>query len=99
MTILYLHGFASAGNGEKAQALRRRFGADQVLSPDLPVDLLAVRGTVDALLRSLSPQSTLDRGYAIVRAGDAIIRAPAAVASGDRIRVTVAEGEFGARVE
>jgi exodeoxyribonuclease VII large subunit len=50
-------------------------------------------------LRALSPQATLARGYAIVRAGGAIVRSPAAVAPGDPLRVEVAEGEFGARVE
>jgi exodeoxyribonuclease VII large subunit len=50
-------------------------------------------------LRALSPRATLDRGYAIVRADDAIVRSPAQVAAGRRIDVEVAEGEFGARVE
>ena len=59
MTILYLHGFASAGHGEKAQALRQRFGAEQVLSPDLPVDPQEVRSTVDTLLRSCARRPTV----------------------------------------
>jgi exodeoxyribonuclease VII large subunit len=50
-------------------------------------------------LRALSPRATLQRGYAIVRNGDGIVRSPAAVASGDAIDVEVAEGRFGARVE
>jgi exodeoxyribonuclease VII large subunit len=50
-------------------------------------------------LRALSPRATLDRGYAIVRAGDAIVRSPEQVDTGARIDVQVAEGEFGARVE
>jgi exodeoxyribonuclease VII large subunit len=50
-------------------------------------------------LRALSPRSTLDRGYAIVRAGEELVRSPAQVAAGDPIRVEVAEGGFGARVE
>ena len=50
-------------------------------------------------LRALSPRSTLARGYAIVRSRDEIVRSPAAVIAGDPIRVEVAEGEFGARVE
>ena len=50
-------------------------------------------------LRALSPRSTLERGYAIVRAGDGIVRSGRAVALGDRVEVELAEGGFGARVE
>jgi exodeoxyribonuclease VII large subunit len=50
-------------------------------------------------LRALSPRATLDRGYAIVRAGDSIVRSPTQVETGGRIDVEVAEGGFGARVE
>ena len=50
-------------------------------------------------LRALSPRSTLERGYAIVRAGETIVRAPGQLAPGDAIDVQVAEGGFGARVE
>jgi len=50
-------------------------------------------------LRALSPKATLNRGYAIVRAGEGIVRSPAVVESGDRIDVEVSEGRFGARVE
>jgi exodeoxyribonuclease VII large subunit len=50
-------------------------------------------------LRALSPHATLNRGYAIVRAGDDIVRSRAAVRSGDSIDVEVAEGRFGARVD
>jgi exodeoxyribonuclease VII large subunit len=50
-------------------------------------------------LRALSPRATLGRGYAIVRKGEEIVRAAAAVEPGDQIQVEVAEGAFGARVE
>jgi exodeoxyribonuclease VII large subunit len=50
-------------------------------------------------LRALSPKATLNRGYAIVRADDQIVRAAAAVASGKQIEVEVAEGRFGAHVD
>jgi exodeoxyribonuclease VII large subunit len=50
-------------------------------------------------LRALSPHATLQRGYAIVRSGEEIVRSPAAVAAGDAIDVEVADGRFGARVE
>jgi exodeoxyribonuclease VII large subunit len=48
-------------------------------------------------LRALSPRATLERGYAIVREGSAIVRTPPE--SGKRIDIEVAEGAFGARVE
>jgi exodeoxyribonuclease VII large subunit len=50
-------------------------------------------------LRALSPRSTLERGYAIVRAGDSIVRSGRGVEPGDRVEVELAEGGFGARVE
>src|SRR5213078_1582859 len=50
-------------------------------------------------LRALSPQATLNRGYAIVRAGESIVRSAEAVEPGERIDVEVGEGRFGARVE
>src|SRR5206468_4965308 len=49
-------------------------------------------------LRALSPRATLERGYAIVRSGSAIVRSADAVSSGDAIGVEVADGSFGARV-
>lgn len=50
---------------------------------------------VYAQLRSLSPQSTLDRGYAIVQTDTkAIVRDPAEVAKGENLSVIVAKGEF-----
>jgi exodeoxyribonuclease VII large subunit len=50
-------------------------------------------------LRALSPRATLQRGYAIVRAQEEIVRTPDAVSAGDPIDVEVAGGRFGARVE
>jgi exodeoxyribonuclease VII large subunit len=50
-------------------------------------------------LRALSPRATLNRGYAIVRAGEAIVRSAATVESGAPIDVEVSDGRFGARVE
>ncbi len=53
-----------------------------------------------ARVRALSPAATLERGYAVVRtaAGD-IVREPAAVVDGDRLRIRVAGGELAARAE
>jgi exodeoxyribonuclease VII large subunit len=50
-------------------------------------------------LRALSPRATLERGYAIVRTGEEIVRSSAAVSPGDPLDVEVADGRFGARVE
>ena len=50
-------------------------------------------------LRALSPHATLQRGYAIVRAHEEIVRSTEAVGTGDTIDVEVADGRFGARVE
>ena len=50
-------------------------------------------------LRALSPHATLERGYAIVRAEDAIVRSAQAVAPGERVDVELAKGGFGARIE
>ena len=50
-------------------------------------------------LRALSPKATLGRGYAIVRADEAIVRSTADVETGRRVDVEVGDGRFGARVE
>ena len=50
-------------------------------------------------LRALSPSATLQRGYAIVRSGEKIVRSTAAISAGETIDVEVADGRFGARVE
>jgi exodeoxyribonuclease VII large subunit len=50
-------------------------------------------------LRALSPRATLERGYAIVRTGDEIVRSASTVSVGDPLEVEVADGRFGARVE
>jgi exodeoxyribonuclease VII large subunit len=52
-----------------------------------------------AKLTALSPRATLQRGYAIVRATEGIVRSRADVSPGDAVDVELAEGGFGARVE
>jgi exodeoxyribonuclease VII large subunit len=54
-------------------------------------------GTVHARLLTLSPRATLERGYAIVRSGDELVRD--APAPGTALEVEVAGGSFGARAE
>lgn len=49
-------------------------------------------------VRALSPQSTLDRGYAIVQEPDGtVVTDPADLGVGDLLRVRVAAGDFGVR--
>ena len=50
-------------------------------------------------LRALSPRATLERGYAIVRGEEGIIRDVAAVAHGDALDIEVADGRFGAHAD
>jgi exodeoxyribonuclease VII large subunit len=47
----------------------------------------------------LSPQKTLERGYAIVRTESTVVTASADVAAGMRVDIRVADGAFGALVE
>jgi exodeoxyribonuclease VII large subunit len=51
-----------------------------------------------AKLRALSPLATLERGYAIVRHGGAVVHAAATLTPGDEIDVKLAEGRFGGTV-
>ena len=54
---------------------------------------------ITAHLRSLSPQSTLDRGYSVVRsASGEVIRDPQQLKSGDLLAIKVAKGETSATV-
>ena len=50
-------------------------------------------------LRALSPRATLDRGYAIVRTANSIVRAGSEVATGTQVDVELGTGGFGATVE
>ncbi len=57
-------------------------------------------GHLRAQVRTLSPQSTLDRGYAIVQRVDgAIVHDPADLTIKELLHVTVARGDFGVRTE
>jgi exodeoxyribonuclease VII large subunit len=60
------------------------------------------RGALEATagkLLALSPQATLERGYAIVRTDTGIATSSQDVAVGAHVDVTLADGGFGARVE
>jgi len=53
--------------------------------------------TVHGRLLALSPRATLERGYAIVRSGEALLRRPPP--AGTELAVEVSGGRFGARSE
>jgi exodeoxyribonuclease VII large subunit len=60
------------------------------------------RGRLEAAagrLRALSPQATLDRGYAIVRSEGSVLRSGRDVSPGGEVDVQLARGGFAARVE
>jgi exodeoxyribonuclease VII large subunit len=53
-----------------------------------------------ARVRALSPAATLERGYAVVQRLDGtVVRRPADVAAGDRVRLRLADGELAATIE
>lgn len=65
----------------------------------LEIEKKELKGVKDHL-RSLSPQSTMDRGYAVVQLEDgAIVRDAAKVKAGVRLRIRVAKGETRAVVD
>jgi exodeoxyribonuclease VII large subunit len=67
-------------------------------APTLALERRAARlATVHGRLRALSPHATLERGYAIVHAGEALVREPPP--AGTELAVEVARGRFGARSE
>jgi exodeoxyribonuclease VII large subunit len=82
---------------------RQTLAADRQRLTRAPSLLLERKRTrLDGLagrLRALSPRATLERGYAIVRTDDGIVRSIRGVAPGSRVDVELAEGAFGARVE
>jgi exodeoxyribonuclease VII large subunit len=83
---------------QQTDDLARR--ADQALAQTLTwrrSEMTGLRARLDAL----SPQATLERGYAIVRHRDtsAIVRTIDQVREADQLDIRVSDGEFGARVE
>ena len=50
-------------------------------------------------LHVLSPQATLERGYAIARVAAGVLRGVDGIGIGERIDVQLAAGSIGARVE
>ncbi len=81
----------------EVRALRER--ALRAASTAIAHESAAV-GHLRAQVRALSPLQTLERGYAVVQdpAGSAV-QSPAQVSAGEALRITVAAGAFGARVD
>ncbi len=77
-------------HAEQILALRER--ADRCLRHRLDAAAADLTHTA-ARLRALSPQSTLNRGYAIVQRPDAtVVRSPTDVTPGDPLHIRLAEG-------
>jgi len=56
-------------------------------------------GRAGAQLHALSPLAVLDRGYAMVRRGEMIVREASQVSAGDRLAVRLASGSLSVTVE
>jgi len=63
--IIYLHGFASIGSGEKSAAMIAEFGVDNVIAPDLPFDADEVEHTLTAIIGGL-------KSYPIILVGTSL---------------------------
>jgi exodeoxyribonuclease VII large subunit len=80
----------------RLEGLRERLGR----APELMLE--RKRSVLDhaaGRLRALSPRSTLERGYAIVRAKGAVVRTSTTVEPGAAIDIELGEGVLAARVE
>ena len=85
---------------ERKRAELERTGARLAAAPGLLVR--QDRAKVEALagrLRALSPRATLERGYAIVHAGDAVVREASSLRRGELVAVDLARGAFTASVD
>lgn len=52
-TLIYLHGFNSTGESDKASAMKAEFGDVNVISPTLPVDPTEVVALIGTIVRSV----------------------------------------------
>jgi len=57
--ILFIHGFASCGKGNKAEILRKHFGSDRLISPDLPVEPAAAIRLLKQIIAKQQPVATI----------------------------------------
>jgi len=91
------------GGGAALERARRALATDRDRLNRAPALLVErKRAGLEGLagrLQALSPQRTLARGYAIVRADNGIVRSATELATGKHVEVELGEGGFGARVE
>jgi exodeoxyribonuclease VII large subunit len=85
---------AKARHGLEALAKR----ADTAIAKSL-ARWRAELGQLGGQMAALSPLAVLDRGYAMVKQGDAVVRDAAQVAPGDRLQVQLARGALAVVVE
>jgi exodeoxyribonuclease VII large subunit len=93
-------GFERLSAGQR-QAAERTHSLHHRLEVAQRTTLMATRSRLDSamrLLRGYDPQATLNRGYAIVRSGQTIIRDPATLKAGDPLMIQLAKGKLGAEV-
>ncbi|HEX2706190.1 MAG TPA: exodeoxyribonuclease VII large subunit [Candidatus Lustribacter sp.] len=82
---------------EQVRALRRRARQRQTSRVERAAD---EAGQLLLRVRALSPQSTLERGYAVVEQSDGrIVRDPRDLVPGEPLHVRVARGDFAVRTE
>ncbi|MBC5800063.1 MAG: exodeoxyribonuclease VII large subunit [Candidatus Eremiobacteraeota bacterium] len=93
---------AAAMESRDARLQRRTRDGDDRLQRAVPAVFERAARQLElarARLGSSDPEAILQRGYAIVTAGNAILRDPAAVAPGERVEARLARGTLVARVE
>lgn len=82
---------------EELKGLRDR--SHRAFASTIEVEKKAIKGVRDHL-RSLSPQSTMDRGYSVVQLSDgSIVRDAAKLKAGTSLRIRAAKGETSATVD
>jgi predicted esterase YcpF (UPF0227 family) len=57
--ILYLHGFASCGEGNKSLLLKSHFGVEDIIAPDLPPSPIDAIDTIEKILESTQIDSLI----------------------------------------
>ena len=82
-------------HGRRVSAAHDRLRRAPLLALERTTARLA---TAHARLGALSPIATLDRGYAIVRRNEDVVRSATQVDAGDPLSIRVADGSFGAVV-
>ena len=96
LKVLHLSDMHMTPTQRKKQRWVRELAA---LEPDLVVNTGDNLAHTLARVTALSPAATLQRGYAVLQTdAGAVVRRPADVAAGDRLRARLAEGELAVQV-